>query len=415
MLCTATGAGLSAIALGTGVAYADGTTRYVGSSVGHDTSCASPGYTSVQDAVNAAKSGDTVYLCGTTPFAGQVIITNSIRLTGRTGATIAAPSPWVPSADPLPPQFTTDNLFLPQAVVIAWGHDVKVTIHGLTVTGTLPGNGGCAEQEFGILVLDGATANITDDAVTNVRDANPALYGCQFGVGIEIGREYWPTSNFGTYLVEDFTGTASISSTTVIGYQKAGIVIDGPRSSASISDDSVTGAGPYSALGKIIAQNGIQVSRGASARITDNKVSANQYSGAGNASDGGVLIYGGCGDPLVTNVYVADNKLTNNDVGVYLSNANSACTVPPSSHTNDIVSKNKITNSAVTNTSGYSTSPLCGYQAGVSDFGNHDVITNNEISGAGYGNHPTCTNANPYVTYKVDTTGSVGAIVHGNH
>lgn len=58
-----------------GPAYAAGTTRYVGAAAGSDTSCASPGYTTVQAAVNAASPGDTVFLCGTAPYKEQVIIT----------------------------------------------------------------------------------------------------------------------------------------------------------------------------------------------------------------------------------------------------------------------------------------------------------------------------------------------------
>jgi nitrous oxidase accessory protein NosD len=413
-VCAAMSAGLLTAALGTGVASAAVTTRYVGATAGGDTGCANPGYTSVQAAVDAASPGNTVYLCGTTPFPGQVIINKSIKLTGSRGASLGAPSPWVASADPLPPQFASDNLFVPQAIVVVWGAGVNVAIRDLTVNGTLPGNGGCAEQEFGILVIDGAAADITDDAVTNIRDSNPALYGCQFGVGIQVGKEYWPTSNFASTPAEDFTGTAKISGTAVSGYQKAGIVVDGPGSSASVSHDTVTGAGPLSALGQIIAQNGIQVSRGASGRVAGNTVSDNQYSGPGNASDGGVLIYGGCGDPLTTNVSVVGNTLTNNDVGVYLSNSDPACTAAPGTRTRDAVSKNLVTSSAVTNTSGFSTSPLCGYQAGISDVGNHDAITGNKISGAGYATHPTCTVTAPYVTYPIDTTGSIAPVVHGN-
>jgi hypothetical protein len=405
--------GIAAFAAGAGPAYAAGTTRYVGASVGGDTSCASPGYTTVQTAVNAASPGDTVYLCGTTPFKGQVIVSKSITLTGSKGATITAPSPWVASADPLPPQFASDGLFAPQALVLAWGQGVHVTIQGLTIAGPLPGNenGNCAEQDFGILVIGGASAQITHDAVTNIRDASPGLYGCQYGVGIMIGREYWPTADFGTDKVEDFAGSATITHTTVSGYQKGGIVVDGPKASALVSDNTVTGAGPYSALGKIIAQNGIQISRGASAQVLDNTVSGNQYSGAGAASSAGVLLYGGCGDPLVKDVSVAGNMLTNNDVGADLSNSDPNCANPPSTRTNDVVTGNRISDSAVTNTSGASTTPLCGYQAGVQEFGNHDVITENHISGTGYLNHPTCTTAQPYVTYRIDTTGSLDPLV----
>jgi hypothetical protein len=408
--CGVAGAGLAAFAAGAGPAYAAGTIRYVGATAGNGKSCASPGYTSVQAAVDAARSGDTVYLCGTTPFRGQVIISKTITLTGSAGATIAPPSPWVASADPLPPQFASDGLFKPQALVVAWGKGVRATIRGLTVSGPLPGNGSCAEQEFGILVIGGANAQITDDAVTSIKDVSPNLYGCQYGVGIKVGSEYWSDSTFSSSKTENFTGSATITHTTVSGYQKAGIVVDGAGSSASISGDTVTGAGP-AGLGAIIAQNGIQVSRGASGQVTANTVRGNQYSGAGAAADGGILIYGGCGDPLVTHVSVAGNTLTSNDVGVYLDNSASDCQSAPSTATGNEVSGNRISSPAVTNTTGESTSPACGYQAGISDLGNRDVIALNSISGAGYANHPTCSPAQPYVTHQVDTAGSRSPVV----
>jgi hypothetical protein len=409
--------GVAAFAAGAGPAYAWGTTRYVGASVGSDASCASPGYTSVQAAVNAASPGDTVYLCGTTPYQGQVIITKSITLTGDKGATIAAPSTWAASADPLPPQFATDGLVAPQAIVFAWGKGVHVTISGLTITGPLGGTFTCAKLQFGILVIDGASARITHDAVTDIRDANSLLYGCQYGVGIEIGSEYWPTpSNFDFGVLENFTGSATITHTTISGYQKGGIVVDGPDSSASVSDNTVAGTGPYSALGKIIAPNGIQVSDGASGKIVSNTVSANQYSGmAGfNSEAVGVLIFGGCGSPLSRHVLVAGNTLANNDVGVWLGNYDPSCSVASSTESGDVVTRNRISSSAVTNISSFSASPVCGYQGGIEDLGNRDVITFNSISGMGYLKHPECITAQPYVTFGIDTTGSIDPFVYFN-
>jgi hypothetical protein len=40
-----------------------------------------------------------------------------------------------------------------------------------------------------------------------------------------------------------------------------------------------------------------------------------------------------------------------------------------------------------------------------------EQITENRISGTGYLNHPTCTTAQPYVTYRIDTTGSLDPLV----
>jgi Right handed beta helix region len=410
--------GVAAFAVSAGPAYAAGTTRYVGAAAGSDTGCASPGYTTVQSAVNAASPGDTVYLCGTTPFREQVIITKSITLTGDSGATIAAPSTWAPSAGALPPQFASDGLFAPQALVVAWGHGVHVTISGLTVSGPLPGNSSCGDEEYGILVIDGASAQISQDTVTDIRDANSSLYGCQFGVGIELGSESWPTPSFSSKVV-DFTGTGTITHTTISGYQKNGIVVDGPGSFAQVSDNAVTGAGPAGALGQIIAQNGIQVSDGASGKVTGNTVSANQYSGTGFASADGILVFGGCGfGSLAKNVSVTGNTLVNNDIGVQLSNSTAAsapyCNVAVHTRTDDTAMRNRISDSVITNVSGESTSPLCGYQAGVSDLGDHDVIAFNNVSGAGYQNHPKCTTAQPYVTLGVDTTGSIDPAVFLN-
>ena len=410
--------GVAAFAVSAAPAYAAGTTLYVGASAGSDTSCASPGYTTVQSAVNAASPGDTVYLCGTAPYKQQVIITKSITLTGDSGATIAAPSTYA-SAAAFPPQFASDNLLVPQALVVAWGHGVHVTISGLTISGPLPGNGGCAEEEYGILVIDGASAQVTHDTVTNIKDTNSSLYGCQFGVGIDFGAETWPTVGFATQPTVDFTGTGTISHTTISGYQKNGVVVDGPGSHAQVSDNDVTGAGPSGALGVIIAQNGIQVSDGASGQVTDNTVSANQYSGGGFASADGILVFGGCGfGSLTKNVTVFGNTLINNDIGVQLSNSTGVsdpnCSIAVHSRTNDVAMRNRISDSVITNTSGESTTPLCGYQAGVADLGDGDAIAFNHISGTGYKNHPKCTTAQPYVTLGVDTTGSIDPTVYFN-
>lgn len=155
------------------------------------------------------------------------------------------------------------------------------------------------------------------------------------------------------------------------------------------------------------------MARGAAALVVGNRVSANQYSGPAPAGGTGILLFGGCGDPLVTHVVVARNTVVNNDVGVYLGNFDPLCSVSTATRTGNFVTMNKITDSAVTNTNGFSSS--CAYQAGVQDqAGNHDVIDFNHIGGAGYLNHPACTTAQPYVTFRIDATGAIDPIVFFN-
>lgn len=385
-------------------ARASARTLYVGLTAGSNSGCASPGYTSVQAAVDAANAEDTVHLCGANTYTEQVIITKSITLTGDHGATIKAPNPFPSTAlSRLPSQFTTDNLFVPQAIVIVWGTNVNTTISNVTVAGVLPGNGGCADDEYGILVIAGATATISGDTVQDIRDTNTALAGCQFGVGIQVGREYWPTATFSQFLVEDFVGHATIHGTTVKGYQKNGITVDGPGTTATLEKNTVNGAGRDAIYAPIIAQNGIQFSRGASGKISSNTVTGNSYTGSAFASSAGILVFGGCGDPLVTGVQVIWNTLINNDVGIYLNNFTPDCANPAATPTNDTASYNTISNTAVTNVGSGSCCgfPYTGYQAGIDDIGNHDVISANTISGAGYAAQTTV--GGPFVL-PIDTT-----------
>ncbi len=57
----------------------------------------------------------------------------------------------------------------------------------------------------------------------------------------------------------------------------------------------------------------------------NNSIKDNQYTGDGFASSAGVLLFGGCGDELVTNVEVHDNIAADNDIGIAMSNYNDAC------------------------------------------------------------------------------------------
>jgi hypothetical protein len=139
-------------------------------------------------------------------------------------------------------------------------------------------------------------------------------------------------------------------------------------------------------------------------------VSDNAYSGTNNASSGGILVFGGpCfGGAYTTGVSVTTNTLTNNDVGIYLYNADATCSATSPTKTQNKAVNNTITNSNETNVSGNGYPN--GYQAGISDFGNKDNIVNNKISGDGYTNdEPTGT-----LYTAIDTTGSQATHVNNN-
>ncbi len=377
-------AAVSVVAAGSASAFqarAQANVAYVAHSpIGTNRNCTSPGFNSVQAAVDHVPAYETVYLCGAAlPFVEQVFLARSVTVTGDPGATIQSPAAFAPASDPhFPPQFQAHGLFAPQAIVVVTRPDTKATIKGIEVRGSLPGNGGCSNREYGVLVLEGFL-NLTQASVTNARDANTtSLSGCQFGVGVQVGSTVWPTADFKTMLVEKFTADAEIENSVITGYQKNGIVVDGIGSDGDIHDNIVRGSGQTD----VIAQNGIEIVYGATGEVYKNNVSLNQYIGTGGASSTGVLLFG-YGNELVTSVEVHDNTLANNDVGISMNNYNDNTFAGPTTKpTMNRAYYNKVSNSAITNLSGFGGGR--GYQAGIAVVGNRDEIGKNTISGPGY-------------------------------
>ena len=109
---------------------------------------------------------------------------------------------------------------------------------------------------FGI-VVDAAAVDVSSSDVHNIGDT--PFDGAQHGIGI--------------YYVNGASGT--ISSNSIYGYQKGGIVINGEGTTATVASNDVRGLGPVD----FIAQNGIQVSRGAVADVRENTIADNYYTG----------------------------------------------------------------------------------------------------------------------------------------
>lgn len=214
---------------------------------------------------------------------------------------------------------------------------------------------------FGVLV-NGDDGTVSVDVLNStIHDIGESpLNGTQHGVGI-----YYRSFVLGG------SATGKISGNQLSKYQKGGIVVNGTGSNAIVSSNTVTGEGPVA----YTAQNGIQFGFGSSGSAMKNAVTGNSYMGTSTAS-GGILVVGGdCyGGPLTTGIQVVQNIVSNNDVGVWLSNIEADCVSPPSDQTNIKVVNNTISNNLCTNP----------YQAGVSDQGNNDKIINNSISGVGY-------------------------------
>jgi hypothetical protein len=373
-----------------------------GNSAHANVSCPTARYSTVQSAVTAAETYESshpgvvpsVEVCPGT-YSEQVTIRKSLALSrapvpaSQGAVTIQLPAAVGSdqskglSSTNCQAKDAANGIAVPQSVVeiCAAGTGgtnttgVKVAVSDLTVEGNWP-HSVCYDSLYGILVGGGASLTLTGSTVEKA-GAYP-LNGCQGGVGIQVGRN-----------VIGQIGHVNLSRDTIETYQKNGVTADGPGSTAAISHAVVIGAGATD----VTAQNGIQLSRGAAGQVTDSSVSGNNYTGANNASSAGILVFGGCGSPLVQNAHIVRNRLTGNDVGVYLSDGDPTCTKSPSTHTSNMACFNVIENShgypgghpsANANRTGWSVSPAVGFQAGVSDLGNRDEICENAISGAGY-------------------------------
>jgi hypothetical protein len=169
----------------------------------------------------------------------------------------------------------------------------NLTLRGFVISGPLPNALFCStETRAGVFVANGGSVTIEDNHLTEIRAADPNLRGCQNGIAIRVGRQ--ATSSF---------GTATITNNDFDTYQKGAIVVDGSASNATVTLNEVTGEGPVG----YIAQNGIQVSRGATGNVAGNTVQDHTYSSAPNASSSGILVFEAGSGLAVNNNNVHDN------------------------------------------------------------------------------------------------------------
>ena len=266
-----------------------------------DSSCAKPGYNTIQSAINAAPTAARIHVCAGT-YVEALTITKPVSLVAIGSVSVqlpAAPAISTTACDTAPGTggFQPDQ----DAITICASGTVNLT--GLTIDAAWPA-GTCNDSLYGILVAGGATLNLLNSSI--VAAGAVPLNGCQGGVGIQVGMA-WTTP------VE--VGHANLSNVKISGYQKNGVTVDGAGSSANISTTALTGIGPTISL----AQNGIQISNGAMGRVHGSTISGNEcdVSVCGpdilNSTQAiGVLFYGAAAGSSVTG-----SKISGNDVGVY--------------------------------------------------------------------------------------------------
>jgi len=215
-----------------------------------DNDCPVTPYSSIQAAVNASGPGDKIKVCPGT-YTEQVRITghNHDGLTLQSVKPLQAVIKW-PTAESAPLALVDFNMA------------DHVTLEGFTVTGPFTFPGCSPDRHEGLLVENAFNEHIDHNHVTLIQNAAPALFGCQEGDAVAIGRRTGGTQ----------AGSAHVDHNQIDEYQKNGVQVVNAGSSAQVDHNTITGSS-NPAIHAIIASNGVVVFGGAAAKVDHNEIS----------------------------------------------------------------------------------------------------------------------------------------------
>jgi hypothetical protein len=278
-----------------------------------------PFYTSIQTAVNSVPAGSTIRICPGT-YTEQVLITKNLTLTGvaangLTGTTaVGENDPVITSpANGVVANLTDpaggDPIYYQIAVVSPVPTaPIKVNLSNIAIDGSDNQIAGCGMDLVGINYQN--ASGVISHVVTRNQELAPDLFGCQDGLAIFV------ESGYGT----GGSAVVTIENSSVHDYDKNGITADGSGTVATITGNYVVGIGAT----PLTAQNGIQVSGGASGSVKSNTISDDVYINPSDCSattppycygSSGILVYDSgatSGSPLT----ISGNTISNTQLAI---------------------------------------------------------------------------------------------------
>ncbi|HRT91613.1 MAG TPA: right-handed parallel beta-helix repeat-containing protein [Anaerolineaceae bacterium] len=253
-------------------------------------------YSTIQDAVNVAVSGDVISIRAGSYEGFSIVGKSNITISGAgKGQTLIEPTSLINTG-------VGHKYVTPTLASVFVNQSNNVTIEGLTVksTSATPGSGGADA----IVFWNASTGTITDCSIEGIY----TISGNQTGQGLAVDAGAGETTSL------------ALVNTDISGAQKNAIdVVDGKAStpnagtiSLSITGGSFTGAGPTS----VNAQNGIMAwNRGGGSidlSVSGATISGFDYTPTNNEATG-ILVYGVGGGT----VSVSGNTLTGNEINIY--------------------------------------------------------------------------------------------------
>jgi parallel beta-helix repeat protein len=248
-------------------------------------------YATIQAALAAAHNGDTVAV-----YPGTYTVTGAggLQIT-QSNLTLRAQGPNV--------KIVADAALANDAMIDVTGSNDK--IDGFTIDG----NGNQSKTiDAAIEITRGGSAAVSHNVIQNLFNASlVGSTGDRVGTGVRVGDSSLPAGSQ--------TGTATVTENVIRTYYRSGVTVDGAGSSAAVDDNTITGVGATSTT--TTQQYGVAVVNGAAARIRDNTIDKNAFNGAVRAA--GVLV-----SATTAKVVVADNRFTDDQDGVILSQTSNA-------------------------------------------------------------------------------------------
>ena len=246
-------------------------------------------YSSIQTAINAANpsGGDKIQVAAGT-YTEQLTVNKCVTIDGAGQGSTIIKSPAALAASLVPGITNT-------ASIVEVRSNSYVTMSNLTVTGPVP----FTNDVYGIYVVENSTFEMDDARVTAIHQS-AGIDGVQNGNAVRAGSVSF-----------NQIGSLKFNNATIDDYQKTGIIVSRSGSAAAIDSSSITGAGAQTAIG----QNGIQISDGATATITNNTIGGNVCDNTACSFSTyysyGVIAYQSGA------LTISGNTFNNNDAGVY--------------------------------------------------------------------------------------------------
>jgi hypothetical protein len=255
-----------------------------------DCAASNSAFSSIQAAVNAAASGDTIQICPGTYNEQVVVRTGNLTIRGSgAGVTVLRPTVVTPNT-------TSVLLGSPVApILLVDDGAANVTIKSLTIDGSLADSGAilfpqCPVVGFYVGIYYRNSSGTIDTArVTNVTSSTV----CAFAIRAESA-SILVTRNFMDH------------------YGESGLACVGPNTQCSITGNTIRGQGPVNGQ----SQAGIQIRAQAAGAISGNTITDHARIGAKGVTESSVGIFLVFAQPSSNPHLLQENIFANNQVNV---------------------------------------------------------------------------------------------------